>query len=630
MMKFFRKYNKQLLAVFAVGLMIVFLGGSALYELAAPSVDRVVATSNLGDITYLNQEAANGATDFLARIQLNWQLPVPEARTPLQTTDWVLLTRETEAFGLRLDESAIRATLPLDLRVDELSRSFRVQPDFILSAIAQLESIRRVARIVGASTTPSEAELLSASRRCLEKVRLNAVVLPAAAFQPEEATFTQAELDAQFNKYKSRERMAGLGFGYFVPSAIKLQYVKIDRDELAGQLHVPNLNRRAKRYYDDRPQQPAFARPREDTPDEEVEGPQPERKPYLSWEEAKDIAVDLVRKQEADKLAVRIADWVIRFASESWLGIPREDDGYRAAPKEIKSSEYYAEVLKKLPKSLAYGDAFSTGATPFVDPQGAQDIPGLGTAWFRPQRGGMGISLITLAFLSKPIVPSVPDDAQSANQYLSLLETCRYPLTDSDGNVYAFRVAEGRDGHAAESIAEVRELVETDLRLLQGLEEAKWHAISLENCEQDDMTLKEAYESNIDLADLAGTSKGARIGYFEPEPLSRASQYQAASGQVVSTRYVGAGIGSVSSDVVEQCFALNEHDRRYAVIEMKDTASLLVVEWVETLGARDDEFQDMRATFVQQMASARAREAIAQWLDPENIRARTGFQLVTR
>ena len=54
MMKFFRKYNKQLLAVFVVLLMLVFVGGSALQFFITPNPGARVE----GRIKAFNQEVS--------------------------------------------------------------------------------------------------------------------------------------------------------------------------------------------------------------------------------------------------------------------------------------------------------------------------------------------------------------------------------------------------------------------------------------------------------------------------------------------------------------------------------------------------------------------------------------------
>ncbi len=100
MMKFFRKHNKKLRAVFMVALMVVFLGGSALDSLLQPSSDRVIATSRVGEISFRDLRIAENTTDILSRIGLNWKRPFGGMTEPLDTPDWVLLTREAEAIGM--------------------------------------------------------------------------------------------------------------------------------------------------------------------------------------------------------------------------------------------------------------------------------------------------------------------------------------------------------------------------------------------------------------------------------------------------------------------------------------------------------------------------------------------------
>src|SRR6187431_699877 len=99
MMKFFRKYNKQLLAFFMALLMIVFIGGSALQGLLRPDPNVEIAKSNLGSISQLDQRAASNETDLLMSMGQNWQNPLFSSADPLTTADWILLSREAEKLG---------------------------------------------------------------------------------------------------------------------------------------------------------------------------------------------------------------------------------------------------------------------------------------------------------------------------------------------------------------------------------------------------------------------------------------------------------------------------------------------------------------------------------------------------
>ena len=93
---------------------------------------------------------------------------------------------------------------------------------------------------------------------------------------------------------------------------------------------------------------------------------------------------------------------------------------------------------------------------------------------------------------------------------------------------------------------------------------------------------------------------------------------------------MGIGIGNVPNEVVDQCFALEHADEKTKVLELKDRAAVLLAEWVETKPAPEDEFNTLRKQLVLQLADARWRTAAAAWLDPENVRARAGFDLVRK
>lgn len=627
MMKFFRKYNKQLLALFMVLLMVVFLGGTALYELARPSVDRTIATSRDGDVSYLDQARAKQVTDLLAMIGFNWQYPVPGNYPPLTETDWLLLTREADRYGMAANEPSVRATLAANISLDEMSRNIGVRKDRIVSALAQYSAIQQLAYTIGEAASVSEAEILSAAETHLKKVRINAVLLPAEAFADSNVEFSEEQIQAQYAKYRSAEPGPGLQFGYYVPPKLKIQYARIDVTKLAEVVRMTGLEKKAKAYFDERPEQPAFKRPADEAPSG-AEPPSTAQSPYLPWDEAKEIATEIVRKREAGQTAARIADWIVKTTAEPWYGVERGDDGYKKPPEIIQTAEYYTQLFQNMPPTISYPEVITVGETDFLSRTEVDELPQLGTASHRGDSSTFSFrTLSMLAFLSQPIVAKVPEDAgASGGDYLSLYQTSRYPLTDFDGNVYVFRVVDHRPGHVPESIEEVRDRVVADLRLMKGYENAKWRAESLRACE-DAANLKEAYEKDDELVAWSGTERGAGVGYFEPAAFSLVSRFDAARGRVPERVYVGPGVGSVPYHVARQCFTLAGAPEKIAIFELPDRSALLVVEALEVIPAKGEDFMELREGFVQQMARARSQEMIEQWLTPEQIRARSQFEI---
>ena len=130
MMKFFRKHNKELLALFMSMLMVVFIGGSALKGMLTPSANRVVATSALGEISYADQNEAKAVTEVLDRIGEQWRSPLGTSK-PIEIIDWILLSREAKTLGTQVGEAAVRSTMTPQ-QLDMLSRQLKVKPAAII------------------------------------------------------------------------------------------------------------------------------------------------------------------------------------------------------------------------------------------------------------------------------------------------------------------------------------------------------------------------------------------------------------------------------------------------------------------------------------------------------------------
>ncbi len=639
MMKFFRKYNKQLLAFFMAALMIVFIGGSALEGMLRPDPNPQIATSNLGPIMLKDQHRASEETRLLESVGRTWNRPLFSDAPPLQAVDWILLSREATKLGIDIDMASVETSPEFQSQlpqIDTAARQLRVKRELIISALARLNSIREAAVAVSSSSIPSEAEVVRTARDVLEKVRIRAVLLPAEAFVKETTEFTEAELNEQFTAHRERERGPGLEFGYYQPPAIRVQYFKIDRGAIAAAVGVPNLERKAKTYYEERREKDfVFRRKTEEltAPDPAEQGlivgpPGPKPTFYIDWEQAKPIAIEEVRKQYADEFMQRVVDWIIPLTSEAWVDAVRRDNGYKTPPEAAASVEYYERMLDRLPQTLKLPGALTVHVTDFFSQGEASKVPDIGGTIVKGEEGLVARNFASLAFRNEAIVPQVPQDEPGAStDYLALFQTSPLPLTDvTSGNMYAFRVVESRPGGPPKSLDEVREQVIADLRLKQGYESAKKRAGSLQACAAID-PLRDAYEADPDLAVFRETGEGAKTGYFEPAPFTRLARTSASKGRPPEGTFVGGGLGRLPNEVVDACFALADAPQKSKVLEVPSRAAVLIVEWVETIPAGEDEFNGMRKQLVTQLSDERWRQFVSDWLDPDKIRARTGFAL---
>jgi hypothetical protein len=335
---------------------------------------------------------------------------------------------------------------------------------------------------IATASAPSEAEVVSAARNSLERVKTRAVLLPAEAFVDQNASFSDAQIKELFDKYRDRERGPGLQFGYYRKPGIKVQYIKVDRDAIAAKVGVPNEERKAKAYYEEnREKDPAFRR----KPEEMVappEGPQPAA--YIDWEQARETAITKLRKEYADDNVQRIVDWLNTTMTEPWMGVAPSESGYKAAPAEVADVEYYNKMVKRLPQPLQFENTITVHTTEFFTQQDAAKVPELGSLSVRGGQSLVARSFGSVAFNNDAIVPKIPSGNKvNPADYLARYQTPPFPLTDPrNGNVYLFRMIDSQPGGPSESVDQARDQVIADLRLQKGFEAAKARAQALQSC----------------------------------------------------------------------------------------------------------------------------------------------------
>jgi len=629
MMKFFRKHNKKLIAIFMALLMIVFIGGSALQNMLTTSQNRVVATSALGEITTADQAEAARLTRLMLAMGLDWSRPIPFGYTDkqLEEIDWILLVRETEKLGLMLEPANVRAGFQAD-QLAERARLMKIKVEELVEATRQFKSVRGTALTLATASAPGEATVRAITRDVLETVQVNAVVLPAKMFVDTGLEFSEAALAAQFEAYKDKEKGEGLNFGYYQHPRVKVQFVHINRDELAKVIGIPNLESRAHKLYEqmvarddkliERPQEELAAGP---------DGPAPSA--LLNWDESADVVTQEVRREQAEQMADRIASWLIQHAASAWIDSERDESGYRSVPEAVTGSDYYRDLVAHLPREVNYPTAISVSESNFFTEQGASDVPNIGYTSYRPSRG-IPTPFARLAFLNQGVMPKIPQDAPNRGDYVALYETCPYPMADPiRGHRLIFRVIETQAGRAAESLQEVRDQVVADLRLVAAYEEAQARAESLRSCAVGE-GLQEGYDTNLELVALRDTPEGADSGFIQPPAFSRLRKYQASTGRPEKGVFVGGGLGVMPNWAVDKCFALAHATERVTVLPVPDRGDVIVAELVQVNPPVVEDFIETRKELLGELTAQQWRDVLQNWMDPEQIRARNGMELVRR
>ena len=570
MMKFFRKHNKKLIAIFMSLLMIVFVGGSALNSLMTSGRDQLVANSALGSISVLDQNVAHNTTRLLEALGQNWRQPVGFASLPITETDWILLIREAVKLGSPPSTASVRNLLsPLvDQRMNQVAHSFRVKRTRVVEALAELQAIQATAIAVAAAANLSEAAIRVAARNTLDKVKVNVVLLPASAFLDQYADLSEAEIESHFAAHADKEPAEGVNFGYYLPPMIRVQYVHIDPEAIAETIVVADLGRKARAFFDQNSETHYLFRKTaqedvdEDPADEEFVGPPaPEQpaddSPFMQWEDAQEIATRLVKETHAKEIAGRIAQRILHYTGETWAEAERGTDGYKVAPAQCAQLDYFDSVMERIRVTTDYPGAVTTVTTEFFSADDASQLAGIGSARFRAKQG-LSKSLQSLAFLTKGLVPEIPlGDGVIRMDYTAMFQPSQYPLADSAGNMYLFRVIDSQGEHQPESLAEVRDRVIDDLRLLRGFATAREHAEMLQ-VNATALGLQAAYDEDEELAILTEDSDESAARYLTPAAFARVPRYLAARGRQAAGTFVSGGLGLLPNKLTDQCFALQD------------------------------------------------------------------------
>ncbi|GJM26453.1 MAG: hypothetical protein DHS20C16_28680 [Phycisphaerae bacterium] len=653
MMKFFRKYNRHLLAVFMAGLLVIWLGGTALEDMIkSDRSGEVLATSKFGDIIAADTTRVENQTQLLNRLSashtregqnppaLSWQQRWGGIRSEqgdqLNPIDWILLQKEAKSLGFEVTSATAKRNLILYLGSNEknlelVANRSNVLVDRFYEAFADVLAVQEMLRLFGSAASPSELSLRGTARNFLEKASAELIKLPAVSFVDTEQTFTDEAMTAQFNEFKDKHAVPGsTEFGYYIEPAIDLQYIRIDAGKLVESVinSSGSLERQAFRFW----QQNKETDPRFRVPTERlVEQFQKQQEatsngltpPPLSmfiedFAEARSIAIDAVRLQKAEGEANRIASDLARKLADPWFDISAEKTEYKAAPDEVKRLDYYDEVIESVSAAKRHADAIEVGLIKNIDRNGLADAEGVGTAQLE-RVDGSSLPIDFLAFNVEGIATIPEGERIDRSLFISKWQTQIKPLYGEQGSIYLFRAVDVHEGREPTNLDEVRDRVVTDLRLKAGMERAKQAAEDLASKDTGG-PLKDIWGGETDLQDKITPDKG---GYAEPPAFARLSKLP--DGQSRNIDGVGLATGEFIDTVFE--LAADPDNSRAVAVELPAQAAWVVIKGKELLPLYEETFASQKNEIRRQLGSNQANQIILNWLNKEKIRERCGFKM---
>ncbi len=652
MMKFFRKYTKHLLAVFMALLLVVWLAGDALSSLLSQQGARLdqPRAKVYGEVVlqedvlpaYLQLETLQRmlatasfpwATNMVEMGMPSDQVPnyLPRVRgTPLDKDEWYMLDAAARRQGIEVPMAEVqtfkeRAQLSPQLiaRVRETHHRTAAQID------EALRSYLRILRTAGAAAggvSVSDAEIQRIAEQILEKHRFDFVIVPAQKFIDESYQPTDEELKAQFEKHKSAASQPSLGiegFGYEVPQAAQTEFIRIDLAQVARTQQVGDDE--AMTYWEAHPSEFLQPATQPATP-----GQPPARLPYGTFTAAKPSVVERLQREKAKSEVRRIAYELVGELSSQYRQLTATQPAGSApadAAATLASAELYTGLIDRLQER--YGNALTYGRTDLLTQEGLQraaEFP-LRYSFTSISSGGQPqqIRMPEAAYLVEGLAEPPADDAPQAKLYRKLYETTALPFFDYEGNGFVFRTVAVRKAMPPESTEPVREQLVKDVRLIKAHEAAKAAADALAEVARSGGTLADGFANDAALVEKLGKKALKR-----PEPFALKSYMGfgvMTEGFIPVPELSSYGPGGLMPKLQEMAARVSTtQPAPVETLEQRDHSQWVVAQYIEPVPITTDEYKEMEQALRRYLRMERQIEVLKAWYDPEQIRARVGWE----
>lgn len=441
MFKFFRKYNKYILAVGGTLLLIMFLINVPFESLIGGMGAERATWATVGPD---GEEITNADLRRLHReLQLHQAVGV-QIGTPdkLDRPEyWYLLVREADEAGLVPVANLGMLGVPRE-NIAALCATTGESEDFVLETLAKVDGVRRLMQSSLGGGRWSDRRLKHEAQRSFLRVTVQPVVIEARP-PADPPHFSDDELKQQLDKYADLVPGEGdAGFGYRLPDRAKLEWLAVPADsvrttiEQSGKLDAVALRKHWRQHA------AKFGPPQAD-----ADVPESVRADYLS--ELVGKTLDDIAKDAGDQLRIDRRGLAQRGG---YFEIP---EGWTGRSFQDLALDLQKNYGIPLPEYQATGDRWLTN-------EDLAELPGIATA-ASDKFGDRPIGLPDLVMAARELQGSstIPMQAGIAGPV----------LRGNDRSVYIFRITAADKSRPPRDLDEIRDRVVADLSKLAAYRE---------------------------------------------------------------------------------------------------------------------------------------------------------------
>ncbi|MFA5864916.1 MAG: hypothetical protein WC975_09535 [Phycisphaerae bacterium] len=631
--KFFRKYNKAMLAIFTVVLMVAFLVPTTLKELFQSNPYKQVVGKGFGkDIYRFDLIKTSQRVEVLDLLTRQFSAMNPKAGRAFnldvllqfspenqRVMNYYLLIREAQKMGIEItddqvDRTLIERNVPPELINGILSGSQISLNDF-RRAIGDYLSVEKVFELAVSAIKISEPEIQTFFKQTNE--RLNVEILPVRAedFLGQVPVPTEKELAPYFVQNEKK-------FEY--PPRVEIEYLGADLDKIKEGITISRD--RAKQYWQEHKgeftltTQPA-------TPKGTTTAPSSKPAPIkveMTQEQALPKVIEKLKYEKARDLAAQAMMEARHQMEIPWIAAPTDKAGLKQKPDKVADYQKLADQLsKQFHVQIIYY------RSPLLSQQDAAGLPGIGASFIPEKRQPLYFS--DYAFRVVPLYAPPVRKSVSEQMFLVPYQNSSGLLrqmgdNNEDKGFYLFRVIKADPRHLPQSLAEVKDKVTKEYQLDQAYKIAK------QNAEEICQTAGKQKLSQVIKTPGAKLKKIiATLGVKSIEPQTFSRENFSYGGQLVPPT-----ISLVQGDTAK--FAQIAFDKLWsqpttqpngtltcAVIPMDENRSVYAVQFLEKTPATAEDFKQYKPFLARILLMTKQREFIQDWFAPENIHRRTQF-----